>query len=251
MTSTPQKEKELKWFYAFQKDCLECPRSKPQQPEPPAPDIFFPESDLGIEITEYLLGQGKSGSQPRQLESIHQKIARIAQVEYEIANKRCLQVSIIWATHECPKGREVNEIAQAIARLVAAQSFENERMCRITWEQFDGPLLQKYVDNVGMFLIGEQGQSCWSSTAGSFLPEASPRIQVALDEKELKVSEYRKVCPHHLWLLIVASGEFLCSQFFPDPDLPTTKFYSSFERVFLLEEPRNKVHEIKAEQRRM
>jgi hypothetical protein len=249
MTPTPQKEKELKWFHAFQKGCLECPRSKPQQPEPPAPDIFFLESDLGIEITEYLLGQGKSGSQPRQLESVHQKIAHAAQVEYEIANKRCLQVSIIWATHECPKGRKVNEIAQAIARLVAAQHFQNERMCRVNWEQFDSPLLQKYVDNVGVILIGEQGQSCWSSTAGSFLPEASPRIQVALDEKELKVSEYRKIC-QHLWLLIVASGEFLCSQFFPDRNLPTTRFYSSYERVFLLEEPCNKVYEIKVEQRR-
>jgi hypothetical protein len=54
-----QKAKELNWLLAFREKCPNCPRSIPDQPKGPAPDFIFSESDLGIEITEYLLGKEK------------------------------------------------------------------------------------------------------------------------------------------------------------------------------------------------
>jgi len=92
--NTEKKDKELKRLLAFQKNCPECPRSASIQPEPPAPDIIFPECGLGIEITEYSLGQGKDGSRPRQHETVHQRIAQVAQTEYEASLKHHLHVQV-------------------------------------------------------------------------------------------------------------------------------------------------------------
>jgi len=71
-----QKKREFGWLLAFQEKCPDCPRSIPDQPNPPAPDFLFPQSCLGIEVTEYSLGQGKQGSHPRRLESVRRKIVR-------------------------------------------------------------------------------------------------------------------------------------------------------------------------------
>jgi len=249
-TNAEKKAKELKRLLAFQENCPECPRSNPIQPEPPAPDIVFPECGLGVEITEYSLGQGKDGSHPRQLEIVRERIAHAAQSEYEVTIKHCLQVSIIWANDECPTKQEEKGIAQAIAQLVAAQNFRNERMHRINWKWFDNSLLKKYINTISIFLIDDQGQSCWSSMACFCFPKEAPRIQAALDEKESKVSEYRKTC-QTVWLLIIADRAFFSSQFSPESNLSQTTFHSSFDRVFLLDEPQNSVYEFKTEQNRL
>ena len=117
-----QKKKELSWFLIFQEQCLDCPRSIPDQPKGPAPDLIFSESGLGIEVTEYLLGQGKDGSHSRRLERVRQRVVREAQSEYERNIPLCLQVSVIWATMDCPTKREEKAISQALARLVASQT---------------------------------------------------------------------------------------------------------------------------------
>lgn len=102
MTPQSKKSRELERLLAFQKICLECPRSKPSQPKPPAPDIIFDECNLGIEITEYSLGQSKDGSLPRRLESVRQRITCAAQIKYELTSKHWIQVSIMWANERCP-----------------------------------------------------------------------------------------------------------------------------------------------------
>lgn len=123
LTNSDKKVKELKRLLAFQGNCPDCPRSNPSQPEPPAPDIVFPEHSLGIEITEYSLGQSQGGSRPRQLETVHQRITDAAQSEYEKSMKHCLQVSVLWTLFtECPTTHEENRIAQAIARLVVTNT---------------------------------------------------------------------------------------------------------------------------------
>ena len=96
-------------------------------------------------------------------------------------------------------------------------------------------------------LIGPlEGQSCWSSKSALCPGEAAPRIQVALNEKEKKVAEYRKYC-QKIWLLIVSDAEFFSSRFFQDDKLQCATFNSSFDRVFLLDEVRNSIHEFKVQ----
>ena len=207
---------------------------------------MFSESNLGIEVTEYLLGQGKDGSHSRRLEGIRQRIVREAQSGYERNALHCLQVLVSWATMDCPTKREEKPISQKLAQFVAMQTSGSGRLWRISWEQFDEPTLEKYVAEVSIYLIGDQGQSSWSSATPLWLWEAQPRVQVALDKKEPKVSKYRKYC-REVWLLIVADRSWLSSKFFPDPNFAKATFHSSFDRAFLLDEASASIYELKIE----
>jgi len=239
-----KKEKELKSLLAFQQNCPACPRSTPIQPEPPAPDVFFPDCGLGIEITEYSLGQGKDGSRPRQYETVHQRIAEAAQAEYEATRKHHLHVSVLWTIFTaCPAVREEKNIAQAIAKMVAAKTSMHSGICRATWKEFSAPV-QKYGVELSIAPIAGEGSSCWSSMACFLFPREAFRIQAALDEKEAKVSEYRKTC-QAMWLLITADRNYSSSTFSFEPNLLQMTFQSSFDRVFLLDEPQNSVYEFK------
>jgi hypothetical protein len=241
-----QKKKELSWFLIFQEQCLDCPRSIPDQSEGPAPDLIFSEHDLGIEVTEYLLGQGKGGSHPRRLENVRRKIVRDAQSEYERNISHCLEVSVSWATTDCPTKREEKAISQALAWLVAMRMSGSGRSWRISWEQFDQPILAKYVAEVRVYLMDDHGQGCWSSVPAFWLWEAKQRVQAALNEKEPKISAYRKFC-RELWLLIVADQSWLSSRFFPDYDFANAIFHSSFDRAFLLDASSASVYKVKIE----
>ena len=241
---TAQKAKELNCLLAFREKCPDCPRSTPDQPNPPAPDLIFSERGLGIEVTEYLLGQGKDGSHSRRLENVRGRIVRDAQLEYERKFNHCLQVVVSWATADRPTKHEEKTLSQTLARLVAMQMSGSERSWRITWEQFGEPTLEKYVAELSIYLVGDR--SCWSSAPAFWLWEAEQRVQIALDEKEPKTSEYRNFC-RELWLLIVADRSWLSSKFFPDQNFAKATFSSSFDRAFLFDEASSLVYELRIE----
>jgi hypothetical protein len=240
-----KKAKELERLLAFQNACPDCPRSTLVQPAPPAPDGHFPEERLGIEITEYSLGQGKGGSLARQQEKVHQRIAQEAQSLYEAKLTRHLQVSILWTIFSaCPTRREEKQIAEDIGRHVSEKTSDQLQMCRVSWEDINNPLFTKYGIEINIYPIDGIGKSRWSSVACYNFPPEAVRVQNVLDEKASKVIEYRKGCDE-VWLLIVASRDFLSSQFTPDSRLAEIRFNSSFDRVFLLEEPQNTIHEFR------
>ena len=246
VTGKPEHKKdlELKWFHLFRKKISDCPRSRPAQPIPPAPDLVFSDCNIGIEITEYSLGQSKEGSRSRQIESVHRKIVREAQHNYESQIKHCLQVSVLWANVDCPTKREEKVLAQSIAQLVLSRTCQNQNICRVDWEQFDNLTLQKFVAEISIYLVGNEGASCWASTASIWAWEAHKRLQIALDQKESKVWQYRRFCSE-IWLLIVANGAWLSSRYFHDPTLEDMKFHSSFDRAFILDGASGMVCELK------
>ncbi len=241
---TRQKDVELKWFNLFQRKIPDCPRSRPVQPLPPAPDLIFYDCDLGIEITEYSLGQGKRGSYPRRIDSVHRKIVWEAQHDYELRIKHCLQVSVLWANTECPTKREEKTLAQSITRLVLSRTWQNQKMWRIEWEQFDNLTLQRFVAEISIYLVEDEGPSCWASAASIWAWEANKRAQIALDTKEPKIWQYKRFCSE-IWLLIVANKEWLSSRYFHDPILEKVRFHSSFDRAFILDEASAMVRELK------
>jgi hypothetical protein len=159
-----KKAKELQRFLAFQNACPACPRSTLVQPEPPAPDGFFPEGELGIEITEYSLGQGRDGSLPRQQEKVHQRIAKEAQFLYEKTLSRHLQVSVLWTIFDkCPTLREEKQIARSIAGQVLDKTSNQLQACQVSWEELNEPLHAKYGIEINITPIPAAGKSCWSS----------------------------------------------------------------------------------------
>jgi hypothetical protein len=238
-----KKAKELDRLLAFQNACPDCPRSTIVQPEPPAPDGLFPEEKIGVEITEYSLRQGETGSLPRQQETVHQRITWEAQSLYEAKLSRHLQVSILWTIFTaCPALREEKQIAEKLAFHVFENTSFRLQMCRVSWKDVNDPVFAKYGIEISIYPIDGVGKSCWSSSACFAFPQEATRIQEVLDDKESRVIDYRKACDK-IWLLIVANSNFFSSQFTPDSRLGQTKFNSSFNRVFLLEEPKNTIHE--------
>jgi hypothetical protein len=190
-TQAKKKQNELERLIAFQRAFSDCPRSAISQPGPPAPDGLFPESKLGIEITEYSLNQGKGGSLPRQQETVHQRIAAQAQSLFEAKLTKHLQVNILWTIfNACPAVREEQQIAQAIAWQVFENTSIQSRICRISWKDINDPLFTKYGIEMSICPIPGMGKSCWSSIACFSFPPEAMRIQNVLDEKESRVSEY-------------------------------------------------------------
>jgi hypothetical protein len=122
-------------------------------------------------------------------------------------------------------------------------------ICHVTWREFDAPV-QKYGVELTICPIAGQGSSCWSSMACFNFPREATRIQTALDEKESKVSEYRKTC-QTVWLLIIADRNFFSAEFSFEPNLLQMKFNSSFDRVFLLDEPQNSIYEFKTDRKQL
>ena len=110
-----KKATELVRLLAFQAACHDCPQSTLTQPDPPAPDGLFPDAKLGIEITEYSLGQRKDGSLPRQQETVRRRIIERAQELYGAELTRHLQVSVLWTIFTaCPTRTEEEQSAQRI-----------------------------------------------------------------------------------------------------------------------------------------
>src|SRR5262249_51125927 len=221
-------------------------RSIPDQPKGPAPDFIFSETTLGIKIRENLLGKEKAVSNPRGLESVGRRTFKPVKPENEKKTSDGLEALEIGATKDGHWNGEEKTIAEALAQLVMIQTSGNGRLWRIGWEQFDEPVLQKYVAEVSIDLIGDTGRSRWGNPAAFWLWEAEQRVQAALDEKEPKASDYRNFC-RELWLLIVADRTWLSSKFFPDQNFAKATFSSSFDRAFLFDEASSLVYELRIE----
>lgn len=238
-----KKATELVRLLKFQAACRDCPQSNVTQPDPPAPDGLFSDAKLGVEITEYSLGQGKDGSLPRQQETVHRRITERAKELYEAELTRHLQVSVLWTIFTaCPTRAEEEQIARRIKWHVFEKTSIQLQRCRVSWEDLMEPLFTKYGIEITIYPISGVGNSCWSSAACFGFPPEATRIQNVLDEKEPRVIEYRKTC-NAVWLLIVANAEFFSSQFTSDSHLNQMRFNTSFDRVFLLEEPQSTIHE--------
>jgi hypothetical protein len=241
-----QKRKELDWFLSFQQKCSDCPRSKPDQLSPPFPDIFLEENNLGIEITQYLLNQGETGSHPCRLETTREGILRMAQSSYESQSHDCLQVSIGWANSVCPEKCEQRELAQTISQTVLMRD-PSSRTWWIEWREFENPLLQKYIHRISVVWIAHQGRSCWSNCTGlSFgtLDYMVESFQELISAKKDRIEEYRKTSAR-LWLLIVADKNLFSSDISSHDALLRNTFSSGFDRVFVLDEHRDKLLELR------
>jgi hypothetical protein len=241
-----QKKRERDWFLSFQHKCPDCPRSNPVQLPPPAPDILFKEDDLGIEITQYLLNQGETGSHPCRLETTRECIMRMAQSLYEFQSHDCLQVSILWANSRCPEKADQRELAQAIRHIVLTRDKSN-RIWRIEWREFSEPLLQKYIHSISVCFIAHEGKSCWTNcTAFCFgtLRYMVESFQGLLDAKQDRIETYRKTATR-TWLLIVADKNLFSSDISSHGALLENSFNSAFNRVFVLDEHRDKLLELR------
>jgi hypothetical protein len=239
-----QKRKELDWFLSFQQKCSDCPRSNPVQLSPPFPDIFLEENNLGVEITQYLLNQGETGSHPCRLETTREGILRTAQSLHESRSHDCLLVSVQWGNSLCPAKCEQRELAQAISQAVLMGD-KFSRPWHIEWREFENPLLQKYIHGISVF--AHEGKSCWTNCTGLIfgtLDYMVESFQELISAKKDRIEEYRKTSAR-LWLLIVADKNLFSSDISSHDALLRNTFNSEFDRVFVLDEHRDKLLELR------
>jgi Prasinovirus endonuclease VII len=134
MTAAARKKKnEFGWFQMFQRISPDCPQGKPLRGKREEPDIIFPKLALGIEITEYILGQGCKGSPLRRLETVRRRIVRDAQAGYETHGGRGLQVTVMWHNSGCPRKSEEDQLAKPlhteIARVMGLKLWQVDQAC--------------------------------------------------------------------------------------------------------------------------
>ena len=71
-----------------------------------SPDFLFPDSDLGVEVVEFIRGQGKGGSLYRKREAVRSRIILEAQASFEAQHRHALWVMVFWRNGECPSRSE-------------------------------------------------------------------------------------------------------------------------------------------------
>jgi len=170
----------------------------------------------------------------------------MAQSLYEFQSHDCLQVSILWANSRCPEKADQRELAQAIRHIVLTRDKSN-RIWRIEWREFSEPLLQKYIHGISVCFIAHEGKSCWTNcTAFCFgtLRYMVESFQGLLDAKQDRIETYRKTATR-TWLLIVADKNLFSSDISSHGALLENSFNSAFNRVFVLDEHRDKLLELR------
>ena len=179
-----KRKTELDWFQKFQKLESDCPRSNFIQS---TPDIVFPKERLGIEITRYFLGRTDKGSPARELEDVRQKVVKKAQVIYEVRYHDHLEVSVIWATDQCPNREEQERLQKSISNAVIQHKPIIERLSQTEWHEFSDDLLQKFVHLISIYRFDEPGMSHWHSPIAlcfGTLESEERRFQEIFDEKQ-------------------------------------------------------------------
>jgi hypothetical protein len=243
MKEKKQKEQELKWFKSCREKCEAFPQETPEQRSDPAPDIVLPKAGIGVEITGYFQGQGKSGSPLRELESIQESIVKEAQAAFDVMRNERLHVGVFWVSKVKPTETERNIVVQRIVEIVTALVIQNTNCWRPHWTQSNEAVIWNHLGEI--WINREpQNHSYWGCDWAGTMGDDVNRVQAVLCEKECKVAKYRKEC-RHIWLLIVAEGRSISSTFMPHEDFEQATFRTSFDRVFILDVFRNLVHEIR------
>ena len=230
-----KKIEELFWFRRFQIKFGECPRSEPIQPVLPGlPDFVFAGENLGIEVTRFMRGQGRSGSPLREREEIRSRIIREAQTLFEAERHQALVVWFFWNGSECPTRREQKALSTEIRRLVACHVPQHDSQCEveISSEQLDTPLLQAHLTGIRILKLRGVQNGRWKWPEGGFVGKNIDSIQALIDAKNVKVEAYRKECKT-VWLLIIASTGRVSSKLHPEDRLANARFRTLFDRVFV------------------
>jgi hypothetical protein len=244
-----KKIEERFWFRRFQIKFGECPRSEPNQPDLPSlPDFVFADEDLGIEVTRFIRGQGRSGSPLREREEIRSKVIHEAQTLFEAERHQALIVWVCWSGPECPAKREQKALSKEIQRLIACHVPQHDSQCEvnISSELLDTPLLQTHLTGIRILKLRGVQNGFWKWQEGGFVGENINAMQALIDAKNVKVEAYRKLCKT-VWLLIVASTGRVSSKLHPEDRLAKTRFRTLFDRVFVYDAFKETVEELQIE----
>jgi hypothetical protein len=232
-----QKEKELRWYRAARQVCSPLPTEEPQLLDPPAPDLVFPDLNLGIEITEYLESE-EGGSRMRRLELERDAIIADAQRAFEANHDEQLFVTAWWTPGwDGSIAHQAGYLSTSIAAIVSQLVRDRHTGWQPNWRvREDIPL--------GQFLMAVDVRPSkrpvpWQAAGSAMIPDPAEKLQGVIDGKASKLDGYRHSCST-VWLLIVAEPS-LSTYFSPDEGFDETVYRTGFDKVFVFDRFQHRV----------
>jgi hypothetical protein len=213
-----------------------------------APDFIIDANDgtLGIEVTGIYHTQ-TPGQQPLQaIERLREYVVTRAQAIHESRGGPPLYVNAYFSPNARFSKGGVEACAQQLAALVESIDI------RANAYEFDGHrssrrrslALPPELSDIRIYQIPGQVERFWSAPGGGFVPECAPNdLQTVLDTKEQLFDTYRSKC-ERVWLLVVINGFALSASLELPEHTLAAQYPSRFDRVFILENHRNRVWEL-------
>ena len=182
----------------------------------------------GVEIVQYVRGQGKDGSPIRWREELHDQIIVAAKSKYEARSAIPVSVHLHWFHHRELRGNDVDRISDEICKLVI-----DWRPLKINESVgFEPDYKRDVSDFISRVSIRRRasGKSVWSNVEVGPAQADAVELQRLISSKNERVSSYLKKCSE-VWLVIVADGQRISSSGELSLRERQTKFESEFNTI--------------------
>jgi len=239
-----KKERERAFLEGVKKFDPEFPSGQITDSESPDFIVKLDSKSLGIEIIEYVRGQNSGESALRRREVVSQKIIDIAKDKFYRSNEIPLWVIFSWYPRRYPQQVESKELADvavwAINNNVPQDLFES---VVITNDYLENTPLEKFVHNIRVTRVRNQGQALWSSVESGFTSAVSNEIQEIISSKNVKAKQYREN-GDLLWLIIVSDGRHISSTASLEESALNYIYQSEFDRVIFYDHQEQKIKDL-------
>lgn len=207
---------------------VQFPRGTIVECEEPDFLIANEQTTWGVELVQYVRGQGKGGSPIRWREELHEQITVQAKSKYEAESAIPISVHLHWFHHRELRGTDIDRISDEICKLViSCLPFEINESVGVE------PDYQREIsDFISRVSIRRKasGKTVWSSVEVGPAQADAVELQRLISSKNEKVSSYLKKCSQ-VWLVIVADGQRISSSGELSFRERQTKFASDFEKI--------------------
>jgi len=217
------------------------------QPNPPHPDISFIQGckEIGCEITSLYWDNipGETGSEYKRTEAFQDTICK--KVEAWLHSELPVPFEVhIGFDYSIIEGKSVEEISQSVIQILKENiSYVNTGELSFHVIE-DDDRMPHPIYQIKIIYLPSLKKSVVCDGAASFIPKlGSDRIAEAIQNKEIKIKNYKSLY-EEFWLLLCIEQGKLCSEFVMD-EVIDFKVQTEFHRVFLLSPRSSKILELK------
>lgn len=208
---------------------------------------------LGIEHTSPYSDNADNstkGSPKKAQESLQWSVIKSALTKYAESEKPPVSVGVWFDVATPLTGKTSSGVADAIAHavqnIVSANGLRDlGKLSRREYERRFADSLPPEILRIELRREQRTEFVVWYPRPPSTVSELTvPNLQAKIQDKELRLAEYRKNCDE-VWLLIASEGLFPSSNFVLSDGLRSHAFQTQFDRVFYFDSSRGDLLELK------
>ena len=228
MSYEAKKDREKRHLEKVKLLYVQFPRGKIVECEEPDFLVANEHTICGVELVQYVRGQGKGGSPIRWREELHERIIVQAKSKYEAESAIPVSVHLHWFHHRELRGTDIDRISDEICKLViACLPFKINESVGV--EPDYQREISDFISRVSIRRRGP-GKSVWSNVEVGPAQADAVELQGLISTKNEKVSSYLEKCSQ-VWLVIVADGQRISSSGELSLRERQTKFESEFKKI--------------------